>query len=77
MIIVVGDKPSSVEINAGGCIGDPFKTAAALIRQLQLAVSVYEASMYIMSMSATAIRHHPQSALHAKSMASYVGQNMY
>ncbi len=29
MIIVVGDTPSSVEINAGGRIGDPSKMAAA------------------------------------------------
>ncbi len=28
MIIVVGDTPSSVEINAGGRIGDPSKMAA-------------------------------------------------
>ena len=35
MIIVVGDKPSSVEINAGGGIGDPSKMAVVLIRQLQ------------------------------------------
>ena len=34
----------------GGCIGDPSKMAAALIRQLQKAASVYEASAYIMSM---------------------------
>ncbi len=29
MIIVVGDIPSSVEIHAGGRIGDPSKMAAA------------------------------------------------
>ncbi len=29
MIIVVGDTPSSIEINAGGRIGDPSKMAAA------------------------------------------------
>ncbi len=29
MIIVVGDTPSSVEINEGGRIGDPSKMAAA------------------------------------------------
>ncbi len=29
MIIVVGDTPSSVEINAGGRLGDPSKMAAA------------------------------------------------
>ena len=34
-MIVVGDTPSSVEINVGGGIGDPSKMAAALIRQLQ------------------------------------------
>ncbi len=50
MIIVVGDTPSSVEINAGDFkrIGDPPKMAAALIRQLQWAASVYEASTYIL-----------------------------
>ena len=50
LIIVVGDTPSSVEMNALGAHWGPSKMAAALIRPLQQAAAVYEASTYIMSM---------------------------
>ena len=53
MIIVVGDTPSSVGINAGGRVGDPSKMAGALIRWLQSAALAYEASTCIISMGTT------------------------
>ena len=49
MIFVVGDTPSSVEINAWGVA---LETRPA-DSQLQQAASVYEASTYIMSMVST------------------------
>ena len=56
LIIVVGDTPSSVEINALGAHWGPIQDGGRALgthprwRPLQQAASVYEASTYIMSM---------------------------
>ncbi len=52
MIIVVGDTPSSVEINAGEGIGDPSKMAAA-----QYSVSPWGVYLYMsMPLDASSIK---------------------
>ncbi len=47
MIIVAGDTPSSVEINAWERIGDPSKMAAVQYVGSNMAASVHGASTYI------------------------------